>query len=194
MFKHSSATLVVATVCLASPWCPAAEATRYALDSSKSTLVYGFVQAGAKNQGKFAHFAVSLEFSAENVAASHLSVNVDVKSLNTGDAQRDEALRSDDFFAVQKYPQATFTATQIAQTASGFDAVGKLTIRGVTRDVHVPFSFRTASEQGHNVGYLAGTLSLRRLDFGLGQGEWKSTEWIANEVSVTYSLRLQPAT
>jgi polyisoprenoid-binding protein YceI len=84
-------------------------------------------------------------------------------------------------------------ATQITRTATGFDAVGKLTIRGVARDQHIPFTFRTANEQGHAVGYLAGKTTIHRLDFGVGQGEWKSTEWVGNDVTVSYTLRLLAA-
>ena len=74
-----------------------------------------------------------------------------------------------------------------------YDAVGKLTLRGVSRDIHVPFSFRTADEQGKPAGYLLGKTTIKRLDFGVGQGDWKSTEWVGNDVAVSYSLRLVPS-
>jgi hypothetical protein len=63
----------------------------------------------------------------------------------------------------------------------------------VSRDIHVPFTFRTANEQGKPSGYLLGKTTIKRLDFGVGQGDWKSTEWVGNDVSVSYSLRLVPA-
>jgi polyisoprenoid-binding protein YceI len=76
------------------------------------------------------------------------------------------------------------------KTASGYEAVGKLTIRDITRELHVPFSFRTASEQGVNVGYMSGKTSLRRLDYGVGQGDWKATDQVGNDVGVAFELRL----
>ena len=64
----------------------------------------------------------------------------------------------------------------------------------VARETRVPFTFRTADEQGHPAGYLTGKTTLKRLDFGVGQGDWQSTEWVGNDVTVAYSLRLTPAT
>jgi len=168
----------------------ASAVTHYTADPAKSTLEYQFVQAGAQNKGKFGQFTVSLDFSADNPAASKLDVIVEMASAQTGDKDRDDTLKGADLFSVAKFPQARFTSTQIIRTPSGYDAVGKLTLRGVSRDFHVPFSFRTADEQGKPIGYLLGKTSLKRLDFGVGQGDWKSTEWVGNDVSVTYSLRL----
>jgi polyisoprenoid-binding protein YceI len=164
--------------------------SHYTLDPAKSTLEYQFVQAGAQNKGKFGKLAVTLDFSPENLAASKLDVVVEMASAQTGDKERDDTLKGTDMFAVAKFPQARFTSTQITKTANGFDAVGKLTLRGVGKDIHVPFSFRTANEQGKTAGYLLGKTTIKRLDFGVGQGDWKSTEWVGNDVSVSYSLRM----
>jgi polyisoprenoid-binding protein YceI len=171
----------------------AADAAHYTLDPAKSTFEYQFTQAGALNKGKFTKYTVTLDFSADSLATSKLDVVVDMGSLDTGDKERDETLKSADLFAVVKFPQSRFTSTQITKTANGYDAVGKLTIRGVSRDVHVPFSFRTADEQGKPAGYLLGKTTIKRLDFGVGQGDWKATDQVGNDVAVSYSLRLVPA-
>ena len=89
-----------------------------------------------------------------------------------------------------RFPGKPKEATQIAKSGNGYVASGKLTIRGVSRDTQVPLTFRTATEQGQSAGYLAGSTTIHRLDFGVGQGDWKSTEWVANDVKVSYSLRL----
>lgn len=189
VFGLAGATTVTGTAQAAD----AAPTTHYTLDQPKSTLDFQFTQAGARNKGKFTRFPVTLDFSPDNLAASKLDVVVDMTSLDTGDKERDDTLKGADLFSIAKFPQAHFTSTQITKTANGYDAVGKLTIRGVSRDVHVPFSFKTADEQGKPAGYLLGKTTLKRLDFGVGQGDWKSTEWVGNDVSVSYSLRLVPA-
>jgi polyisoprenoid-binding protein YceI len=171
----------------------AAAAPHYTLDAGKSTLEFAFSQAGAQNKGHFGRFTVSLDFSAEELAASHLEVQVDTTSVDSGDKDRDDTLKSADLLAVQKFPQAHFSATQIVKTANGFEAQGKLTIRDVARDTRVPFTFRTASEQGANVGYMTGKVTIKRLDFGVGQGEWKSTDQVGNDVVVSFALRLTSA-
>jgi polyisoprenoid-binding protein YceI len=167
-----------------------AAVTHYQLDPAKSTLEFTFMQAGAQNQGRFKRFPASLDLAAASGTPSRLEVSVDMTSLDSGDQERDDTLRSADLFAVAKFPQAHFLATQFNKTASGFEAVGKLTIRDVTRDARVPFSWRTATENGVAVGYLIGTTSINRIDYGVGQGDWKATDQVGNAVGVAYSLRL----
>src|SRR5579863_7892778 len=184
------ASVTPATVLAAAATAPAAAIPHYTLDPAKSSLEFAFTQAGALNKGHFGRFPVTMDFSADNLAASRLEVAVDVNSLDTGDKDRDDTLRGADLLSVSKFPQAQFSAAQIVKTATGFEASGKLTIRGVTRDTRVPFSFRTASEQGAAVGYMSGKVTIRRLDFGVGQGEWKATDQVGNEVTVSFALRL----
>ena len=116
-----------------------------------------------------------------------------MNSLDTGDQERDDTLRDSDLFAVKKFPQAHFSAAQIVKTASGYEALGKLTIRDASRDVRVPFTFRTATEAGVSVGYMSGKTTIKRLDYGVGQGDWKATDQVGNEVGVSFALRLTSA-
>ncbi len=191
--------LATAAACIAaSAWAGASAAgpaavTHYVLDQSKSSLEFSFDQAGAQNKGKFTRYPVTFDFSPDNLAGSRLEVTVEIGSLDTGDQERDDTLRSADLFAAAKFPQAHFTATEFAKSAAGYQAIGKLTIRDVTRDLRVPFTFRTADERGVTAGYMTGKTTLRRLDFSVGQGDWKSTEQVGNEVGVSFALRLTAA-
>ena len=124
------------------------------------------------------------------VRSGLLDVAIEMSSADTGDQERDDTLKGADLFAVAKFPQAHFAASQINRTAAGYEAVGKLTIRGVTRDASVPFSFRTVTENGAAVGYMSGKTSVRRLDYGVGQGDWKATDQVGNDVAVSFALRL----
>jgi polyisoprenoid-binding protein YceI len=169
---------------------PAPAAKHYVIDPAKSLLEFSFIQAGAQNKGKFTKFQVGLDAAPDASTVAKLDVTVDMTSMDTGDKERDDTLRGPDLFAVAKFAQAHFVATQITKTGTGFDAVGKLTLRGVTRDQHVAFTLRAANEQGHTVTYLAGKTTVHRLDYGVGQGDWKSTEWVGNDVTVTYNVRL----
>jgi polyisoprenoid-binding protein YceI len=162
----------------------------YSVDAAKSTLDFSFVQAGAQNKGRFPKFAVNFNFDADQPAASRLDVTVEVAALDTGDQERDDTLREPDLFNVAKFPQARFEARQIIKTATGYEASGTFVLRGVTRPLHVPFMLRSTTEQGRRVLYMTGKTLIKRLDFGVGQGDWKSTEWVANEVTITFNLRL----
>jgi polyisoprenoid-binding protein YceI len=184
--------MLVALAWLAAGACAAdtSGVTHYVLDPAKSSLEFTFLQAGAPNKGRFRSFQVSFDFSPENLAASRLDVTVEINSVDTGDQERDDTLRGADLFGASKFPQAHFAAPQINRTATGYEAVGKLTIRGVTRDARVPFAFRTTSENGAQVGKMSGKTSLRRLDYGVGQGDWKATDQVGNDVAVAFELRL----
>ena len=171
----------------------AAAPSHYTLDAAKSTLEFTFLQAGAKDTGRFPRFTVTLDCTGADPAGGRLEVTIDVAALDTGDQERDETLRSDELFAVTKFPQAHFLATRIVKTAGGYEAEGALTIRGVTRETRVPFTFREATEGGTAVGYMAGKTVVRRLDFGVGQGDWKATDQAGNEVTVAFTLRLTSA-
>src|SRR5665213_576896 len=115
------ATLFFTAAAAADP----APTIRYTADPAKSALEFQFVQAGAQSKGRFTKFPVTLEFSPDNLPASKLDVTVDTNSLDSGDKERDDTLRSPDMFDVAKYPQARFTSSQITKSASGYDAVGK---------------------------------------------------------------------
>jgi polyisoprenoid-binding protein YceI len=172
---------------------PAAQGRHYTLDPAKSSLQFTFLQAGAQNTGRFPRFSATLDFPGSDPAGGHLEVTAEVAALETGDQDRDDTLKSDDLFAVKKFPQAHFSAAQIVKSATGYEADGKLTIRGVTRDARVPFTFREAAEGGATVGYMTGKTVVRRLDYGVGQGDWKATDQAGNDVTVSFSLRLTSA-
>jgi polyisoprenoid-binding protein YceI len=193
-FTRAQPLAVLAMLFAAGAAGAAAPPPTYTLDTAKSTLEFAFVQAGAQNKGRFPKLAVSFSFADDDLAASHLEVTVDVAALDTGDKERDDTLRDADLFNVAKFPQAHFAATQITKTAAGaYEASGSLVLRGVTRAQRVPFTLRSATEQGRRVLYMAGKTLIKRLDFGVGQGEWKSTEGVDNEVNVTFNLRLVAA-
>jgi cytochrome b561 len=179
---------VVAAALICVPAAHAAAAgSAFGLVPAHSTLTYGFTQAGAENQGEFKSFAATFD-----PTAGRLEVVIDMRSFDTGDQQRNGILGGKDLFDVTQYPQSRFIASRIARTATGYEATGSLTLRGVTRAVAVPFTWRTTMSQGHPVGYLTGQMTVRRLDFGVGQGQWQSTEWVGNDVTLHYSLELAP--
>jgi polyisoprenoid-binding protein YceI len=172
----------------------AAPPPHFVLEPSKSLLRFSFVQAGASNTGRFGKYTADVLFSNDNLAASKIDVSIDIASLDTGDKERDDTLKGADLFDVKKFPSARFVSSKIVSSGAGrYEAQGKLTIRNVTKDIKLPITFQTKNEGGKTYGYLTGRSSLKRLEYGVGQGDWKSTEWVNDDVGVTFSLRLAPA-
>lgn len=169
--------------------CPAARAEVRVADQGGGTLHFQAMQAGARFTGSFTQFDVRLDFDPTRPADGSLHVSVATASIDTQDAERDEILKSRDFFWTQEHPQSVFHAVRFTRDGAGWRADGDLAIRGVTRPVAVRFTLEPAA-QGT---LMKGTSSLRRLAFGLGQGDWASTEWIGDEVDLRFELRLRPA-
>ena len=115
-------------------------------------------------------------------------MTVETASIDTQDGERDEILRGPDFFSAAKHPQAVYHAERFERAGSGWRADGELTIRGETRAVPVTFTLAPAGD----ATVMKGKASLKRLDFGLGQGEWASTEWVGDAVDIRFELRLAP--
>ena len=117
------------------------------------SLTFSFMQAGAESHGSFRQFATELGYDEKNLAAGSLKVTVQIASLDTQDKDRDEALRGADLFDAKKYPTAQYTAGSFAKRADGgLEAVGKLTLRGVTRDLRMPLAHPEAGERRRNFG------------------------------------------
>ncbi len=159
-------------------------------DQGAGRLQFTAMQAGANFTGGFGRFAVRLRFDPAAPESGRLDVTVATPSVDTADADRDEILRSRDFFWAERYPDASFQATHFERDGTGWRADGTLTLRGVTRPAAVHFEWKPDGA----TAVMSGGAELRRLDFGVGQGEWTSTEWVGDAVGVSFELRLRPAT
>jgi polyisoprenoid-binding protein YceI len=160
----------------------------YVSDPQQSRLEFVGVQAGADFKGSFHKFSAAVDFSPDALANAHIDVQIDLNSVDSMDKDRDTTIRGPDMFDVAHSPMAHYVTRSFAKTAAGYSAVGALTLRGVTKDVPIDFKFT----QGPAGAKLEGTAKLKRLDFGAGRGDWKSTEWVADEVRISFSLLLKP--
>lgn len=167
----------------------ASGAVTHYVQAAGSSLGFTFEQAGAQTNGAFKQFATTFDYAPDNLAASRLDVKVQVGSLDTQDQDRNTTLASADLFDTQKYPTATYSAGSLVKGANGIEAVGKLTIRNITRDLRVPLAIKPAGTGLE----LSGAVTIKRLDYGVGQGEWKSTESVGDAVKITYKVALKAA-
>lgn len=159
-------------------------------DAGAGPLQFDAIQADAKFTGRFKAYEVRFEFDPAKPAGGRLDVTVALDSTDTADEERDGILKGAEFFWVERHPQAKFHATEFRRDGKRWRADGELTLRGVTKPAAVLF---TLAEQPQQLG-MKGDAKIRRLPFGVGQGEWQSTEWIGDEVVVRFDLKLKPAT
>lgn len=162
-----------------------AEAAGWAVDPAHSALGFVGTQAGTAFKGHFSKWDAQIDFDPANPAGGHALVTIDMASATTGDAQKDEALPQSDWFSVKAFPKAVFEARSFrAKGGDAYEAVGTLTIRGVVKDVVLPFTLDVAGGKAH----AQGKLDLVRTDYGVGQGSWSTGQMVALAVSVTVDL------
>ena len=157
----------------------------YTADPATSRLEFSGIQAGAEFKAVFHKFTATVEFAPDALATSRFDVVIDAASVDSGDKDRDTTIKGPDIFDVAHFPTAHYVTRSFTKTATGFSATGALTLRGVTKDVPIEFRFTPGAQPK-----LDGTANLKRLDFGAGQGDWKSTEWVKDEVKVRFALVL----
>ncbi len=169
--------------------CVVLGATPWTTEPGQSRVAFFGTQAGAEFGGEFRQFTADIRFDPDDLATSRFDVTIEMNSADTKDRERDEILRGEDLFATQRWPTAHYVTEKFTGAGDGkFSSTGKLTIRDVTREVPIEFTYR-ADATG---AWLKGQTTLRRLDFGVGQGEWGDTEWVGNDVRVEFALQLRP--
>ena len=125
----------------------------------------------SKVRGKFNDFGGMIRFDPDDLASSGVEVTIDAASIDTEHEQRDGHLRSPDFFDVENNPTINFKSTSVEKTDDGFEVVGDLTMRGVTRAVNIPFTMVGPIQDPLGMMRLGieGGLKIDRREFGL---EW----------------------
>src|ERR1700676_1035580 len=185
MMRHLMPSMTgLPLLCLAAAVSAAGPVTSYSADPQQSRLEFAGVQAGAEFKGSFHKFSADIEFAPDALASSRFDVQIDLKSVDSMDKDRDTTIRGSDIFDVAHYPTAHYVTRSFTKTAAGYTAVGALTLRGVTKDVPSDFPFTQAAAGAK----LDGNAKLKRLDFGVGQGEWKGTAEVKEGVRVPFSL------
>jgi polyisoprenoid-binding protein YceI len=122
----------------------------------------------SKVRGQFEKYTASIT-TAENPLDSHAEAEIDLSSITTGNDQRDNHLRSSDFFDVETSPKMTFRSTGIRPNGDDFLVDGELTIRGVTKPITLDVEiggFGADPWGGTRVG-LSATAVINRHDFGV---------------------------
>jgi polyisoprenoid-binding protein YceI len=153
----------------------AAPADEYTSDAAHSSIEFSVKHMVITNvKGTFDIFEAVIMFDPENLDQSSVEVSIDVASVNTRDEKRDEHLRSPDFFDAAKFPAITFKSSKISKKGDGYVAAGTLTIRGVSKEVELPFQLNgpITNPWGQVVMGIELDFKINRKDFGVN---WSKT-------------------
>jgi polyisoprenoid-binding protein YceI len=144
--------------------------------------------------GTFRDFDGNITIDRANPAKSSVQFTIQTKSIDTGNTNRDEHLRSADFFDVAKFPTISFKSTSVAKKSDdSFDVTGDLTMHGVTKRVTLPVSFLgfASTARGEKAGFEI-EATVNRKDYGI---VWNKTLdegglLLGEDVKVTINLEV----
>ncbi|MFO0932802.1 MAG: YceI family protein [Planctomycetota bacterium] len=150
-----------------------AEPQKFDVDAVHSAVIFRIQHMGAGyTYGRFNGISGSVTWDAANPSASSVSIKVATASVDTGNKDRDNHLRSPDFFDAAKFPEITFSSTSVKASGTTLEVAGKLSLHGVTKDVTVTME-KTGEGKGREgealVGF-EGVLQIKRTDYGMTYG------------------------
>ncbi|MDJ0894223.1 MAG: YceI family protein [Alphaproteobacteria bacterium] len=167
-----------------------AVASTWTVVPEQSRLVFAGTQLGGVFNGEFRSFDAAIKFDPADPASSAIDVSVDVTSFFTGSSDRDGQAARADWFDFAKFPLASFTVKEVRTNGeAGFEAVADLSIRSITREVVLPFTFAVDGDMAK----VDGEVTLDRTAYDVGIGQWSTEEVVAFPVKVTIDLVLQRA-
>jgi polyisoprenoid-binding protein YceI len=161
-------------------------AADYVVQPAASTLDFTGSFQGASFTDRFGQWTAAIRYDPAQLAQSRFDVSVTLASAHADDKDQQAALPGKDFFDVAQYPTAHFVTTGFRQNGAQVIADGQLTLRGVTKPVSLVVAFKP---QGSGATLdVSGTV--KRLDFGVGGGDYADTSVIGADVKVTAHLLL----
>ncbi len=148
----------------------------------------------SKVRGQFEKFSGHVNFDENDPTQTAVDITIEISSINTRDGQRDNHLRSADFFDAANYPVMAFKSKQVEQL-SGDEGrlVGDLTIRGVTKEValDVEYAGQSKSPWGTTSAGFTATATINRKDWGLNWNQALETGGVLVGEKVQISIELE---
>lgn len=168
----------------------AAAADNYEADPVHSSVVFRIKHVDvAYFWGRFNGIKGNFMLDAEKPENSALQFQVEVKAIDTGNAKRDEHLRSPDFFNAAQFPTISFKSTSVKKAGDRYEVTGDLTMLGVTKPLTVSLEKTgeaDTKQMGHRMGFET-TFTLKRSEWGMT----KFMEMLGDEVKMVVSVEGQ---
>ena len=166
-----------------------ASAADWKMDPAPSRLEFIATFEKTAAPGVFKQFDTRLaHFEPDKPEAAKLDVSVKVTSADMKNGDVNRAIRGPEWFDFARFPQAEFHAEDIRRVAPGsYLARGVLSLKGVKKELEVPFTWQEAG----NAATMEGDLNVERLQFGIGTGEWADGRTIGLGVRIKFNVHLQ---
>jgi polyisoprenoid-binding protein YceI len=154
-------------------------------DAARSSIVAVFKQMNVPVEAPFKKFTAQINYDPAKPETSSASAEIDTASLDVGDPEINKEVAKKEWFNAPQFPKASFASTSIKGAGPGkLTVAGKLTIKGKAQDVSFPLTVK--NEAGKQV--FEGALPIKRLAFNIGEGEWKDTSMVADDVVIKFRI------
>jgi len=156
----------------------------WAVDQEASSVGFRGTMNGKDFTGDFSNFAIGVALNPiDPTQEGIIEARIDLGSVDTRDSEKNDALPKETWFHIEAHPVATFRADEINSTGAGtYEAVGSLSLKGISQPVTLPFSLEIDDATGNAVA--DASVTLNRADFSVGTGEFAEGKWVAFDVEV----------
>jgi polyisoprenoid-binding protein YceI len=173
---------VIALAISTSAW--AGPADPWTIDPVKSRIAFTVEQLGKLVSGRIGTWSGTIVLEPSDLAQARIEIRMDMRSASAGTRDIDDVMLGGDFLDAANAREARFTSSAVSRRGEDYVAQGKLTIRDVTRDVALPFSLKIQDGQATARGRLA----IKRLDYGVGRGQWAAISYVADDVTIDITV------
>lgn len=154
-------------------------------DPAKSSVSAVFKQMNVPVEAKFKRFNTQIDYNSAKPETSKANVEIEVSSFDLGDPDYNKEVQKKEWFNAAQFPKATFVSSALKAAGNGkLDVAGKLTVKGKTIDVSFPMTVK----QDGSAQVFEGSLPVKRLVFNIGEGEWRDTSALADEVTIKFRV------
>lgn len=172
-------------LCCALLACAALPAAAQTVLYDKSRISCVSRQENVPVEAQFRKFTARIAFDPAKPETGKAQIEIDVGSFDIDNAEVNDMAKDKDWFNARAFPKATFTATGIRALGGGrFEARGPLSIKGKTLDVAAPFTYKPDAAGG----VFDGAFTIKRLQYNIGEGAWKDTGTVADEVQIKFRI------
>ena len=177
-----SRAVLLAALVIAAP-ASALEYTRVITD--KSNITFTSRQMGVPVAGRFSTFTASLAFDPAKPEATKIQISVDLGSIDAGSTEANDEVIGKPWFNTRMFPVATFASQSVKSIGAGkFELTGTLGIKGKSQPIKAVF----VQKPDETNAAFDGSFTIKRIDFGIGEGEWADVGTVANEVQVNFHI------
>jgi polyisoprenoid-binding protein YceI len=158
---------------------------------AQSEISFVSQQMGVPVEGRFRKFDAQVAFNPQKLDAAKITFKIDLGSATLGLPETDAELAKPEWFHIKLFPQATFQSSSVkALGGNQFEVRGKLSIKSISQEVSIPVLLKPGAGASSGTAVATGAFAIKRLDFQIGNGDWKDTSVVADAVQVKFKLTL----